>query len=96
MAITFSGALDTKTAGDPRNYAVKTWSLKRTAKYGSDHYDEKPSRVTAARLAADGKTVFLETPGIKPTWCMEVKYAIKAADGTAVDGVIHNTIHHIR
>src|SRR5262249_37584041 len=43
MAITFSGPLDPKTAADPKNYAVKTWSLRRSEKYGSDHYDEKPS-----------------------------------------------------
>ncbi len=44
MTITFSGALDPKTAGDPKNYAVKTWSLKRSEQYGSKHYDEKPAQ----------------------------------------------------
>ena len=38
LAITFTGPLDRKTAGDPAHYAVKTWSLKRTVNYGSDHY----------------------------------------------------------
>ena len=65
------------------------------AKYGSDHYDEKPSKVTAATVSADGKTVTLEIADLKPTWCMEIKYAIKAADGEAVEGVIHNTIHQL-
>jgi hypothetical protein len=43
MTLTFSGPLDPKSAGNPRNYAVQTWSLKRSAAYGSKHYDEKPA-----------------------------------------------------
>ena len=34
------------------HYSVKTWSLKRTANYGSEHYDEKPLTVTAAYFIA--------------------------------------------
>jgi hypothetical protein len=44
MTITFSGALDSKTANDPASYAVRTWSLKRSAQYGSKHYDERLPR----------------------------------------------------
>jgi hypothetical protein len=95
MAITFSGALDPKTASDPKNYTVRTWSLKRSEQYGSKHYDEKPSRVRAARLAADGKTVTLEIEPLKPTWSMEIKYNLLGADGGPVKGFLHNTIHHL-
>jgi putative heme-binding domain-containing protein len=95
MTIQFSGALDPKTAGDPKNYAVQTWSLKRSEQYGSKHYDEKPAKVTGATVSADGKTVTLEIEGIKPTWSMEIKYNVKASDGTAVQGFLHNTIHHL-
>jgi hypothetical protein len=95
MAIAFTGALDPKTAGDPKSYAVKTWGLKRSANYGSDHIGEKAATVTAAKLSADGKTVTLEIADMKPTWCMEIKYALKAADGEAVQGAIHNTVHKL-
>ncbi len=95
MTITFTAALDPKSAGDPANYHVKTWGLKRTANYGSDHIDEKPSRVLVARLSSDGKTVELDVEGMKPTWCMEIRYAVNAVDGKAVDGVIHNTVHKL-
>src|SRR5947209_3862467 len=60
MAITFTGALDPKTAGDAKNYSVKTWGLKRSAKYGSEHIGEKPAAVMGAKLSPDGKTVTLE------------------------------------
>lgn len=95
LAITFSGLLDLDTASNPRNFAIKTWALKRTANYGSDHYDEKPSSITGANLLPDGRTVFLEIADLKPTWCMEIKYSIKAANAEPVDGVIHNTIHQL-
>src|SRR5258708_23946995 len=37
MTMTFTGKLDPKIAGDLKNYAVQTWSLKRSAEYGSKH-----------------------------------------------------------
>jgi putative heme-binding domain-containing protein len=95
IQIRFSGALDPKTASDPRDYKVQTWSLKRTEQYGSKHYDQKPALVTGAKLAADGKTVTLEIADLKPTWCMEIKYDIHAADGAVVKGALDNTIHRL-
>ena len=93
MVLTFSGALDHKAASDPKNYAIKTWSLKRSAAYGSKHYDEKPAQVTGVKVSPDGKRVTLEIAGLRPTWCMEIAYAVRAADGAVVQGVVHNTIH---
>jgi len=95
MTIHFSGALDPKTASDPKNYAVQTWSLKRSAAYGSKRHDEKPRTVTAARVSADGKTVTLEIADMQPTWGMEIRYAIQSSDGLSVQGVVHNTIHRL-
>jgi putative heme-binding domain-containing protein len=95
VVITFSGALDPKTAGDPTNYAVQTWSLKRSEQCGSGHYDEKPAQVTAAKVSADGKTVTLEIADLKPTWSMAIKYHLRSADGATVQGCLHNTIHRL-
>ena len=49
-----------------------------------------------ARVSDDGRTVFLEIPEIRPTWCMEITYAIRGESGEAVEGDIHNTIHQLR
>lgn len=95
MAITFSGPLDRGSATDPGNYAVKTWSLKRSAEYGSEHYDEKSSQVVSADLLNDRCTVFLEIPDVEPTWCMEIRYTVRASDGQRIDGMIHNTVHEL-
>jgi putative heme-binding domain-containing protein len=93
MTIRFSSAVDAASAGDPKNYAVQTWSLKRSEQYGSKHYDQGPLMVKAAKVSPDGKSVTLEIPDLKSTWGMEIKYSVRGSGGVAVDGVIHNTIH---
>jgi glucose/arabinose dehydrogenase len=95
MTLRFSGSLDARTASDPKNYAVKTWSLKRSAKYGSEHYDERSAKLTTAKLLDDGKTVVLGIADIKPTWCMEIVYTVKGSGGEPVQGVVHNTVHRL-
>jgi putative heme-binding domain-containing protein len=95
MAMTFSASLDAQSAGDPKSYSVKTWSLKRSEQYGSKHYDEKALKVRSVNVSADGKTVTLEIEEIKPTWCMEITYSIKGSKGEPVRGVIHNTVHQL-
>ncbi|MFV1966448.1 MAG: heme-binding protein, partial [Pirellulaceae bacterium] len=95
IAITFSGELDPRTVADVSRFSVKTWTLKRTASYGSDHYNERPSEIRSARLSQDRRTVYLQVPGIRPTWCMEIKYSLTTAAGANVKGMIHNTIHRL-
>ena len=96
MAITFTDPLDPEDRDRPnRVITAKTWTIKRTVNYGSDHFDERAAMIAAARLSADGRTVVLEIPGIAPTWCMEITYRIKGAAGEPVEGVIHNTIHQL-
>ena len=96
LAITFSGQLDGPSAGDPSRYTARTWSLKRTASYGSDHHDNQTLRIKDAKLSADGRTVFLEISDLLPTWGMEVTYAIRGKNKMPVEGLIHNTIHRVR
>ena len=93
VELTFSGQLDPAMSADPTNYAVKVWSLKRSADYGSKHYDEHEVSVSEATPLAIGNGVFLTIPDLAPTWCMEIKYTLKARTGKPIEGVIHNTIH---
>jgi hypothetical protein len=95
VTITFTGPVDRKAAADPARYTARTWSLKRTANYGSEHHDERPARIAGATVSGDGRSVFLEIPALRPTWGMEVTYAVRAPGGEPVEGVIHNTIHHL-
>jgi len=93
ITIKFSGDLDPESAGDAKNYRVKIWGLKRTKNYGSPHVNERALDVTRARVEADRRTVHLEIPDIETTWCMEIRYKIRSAEGKTIDSKIHNTIH---
>jgi hypothetical protein len=95
LKITFTDQLDRASATDPSHYSVETWALKRTESYGSEHYNQKWLRITAASLSDDGRTVTLTLPEIHPTWGMATKYRLKGSQGTPFDGTIHNTIHHL-
>jgi putative heme-binding domain-containing protein len=94
LKLTFTEPLDPASL-DVKHLQIKTWSLKRTADYGSKHFDEKPLEVRSAKLSADSKTVTLDIAELRPTWCMEIRFSLRAATGTPVQGTIHNTIHEL-
>lgn len=95
LQIDFSGELERQSVAELANYALKTWSLKRSANYGSNHYDERPLRIKSATLSEDRKSIRLEIPELAPTWCMEIKYGLRGATGVPVQGTIHHTIHNL-
>jgi len=95
IEIEFSDGLEAKSANDSGSYAVKVWSLKRSADYGSKHINEHSLLVARAELAADKRSVFLEIPELKPTWCMEIKCSLRGGDGQPLTRTIHNTIHEL-
>ena len=95
IQLEFTDALDRASAEDPENYSLSAWDLKRTAKYGSDHYNEREWPVSRAILSEDGKTVRLTVPEIEPTWGMEIRCFLQTPDGQPVERRIHNTIHHL-
>ena len=95
VELTFTDPVDAESAIALANYKVKTWTLKRTRNYGSKHYDEKASSVTSIKVSEDGRKVFITIPDLKPTWCMEIKYSLKGANGRSFEGTIHNTIHNL-
>ncbi len=92
LQLSFSEPLDPASVA-PAALQVKAWDLKRTAGYGSKHFNERPWPVTAATLSADGLTLSLTIPDLQPTWGMEVSFDLRAVDGGPVRGRIHNTIH---
>ncbi len=94
LKLTFTEPLD-PAALDVKNLHLKTWSLKRTANYGSDHYGEKQLVVRGVTLSGDSQTVTLDIAELRPTWSMEIKYSFRSATGAAVEGTIHNTIHEL-
>ena len=95
LELVFTDPLNRSQAQDPKNYRIKAWDLKRTAGYGSKHFNEQVWPVKSARLSSDGKRVILSVPNIKPTWGMEVHCFLTTPDGREIKRRIHNTIYHL-
>ncbi len=101
VVVGFSVPLDPISATDPGNYSVEVWNYRWTANYGSPDFKRngEPGRdrltVTAAQLGRDGRSVFLEMPGLTPVMQMNIQMNLKAADGTPFPTYVHNTIHRL-
>ena len=95
IRIKFSHELNKKNVEDLSSYEVQTWDLKRSRKYGSDHYNTKALVVKNATLSKDRKEVFLTIMDVKPTNVMEVKFQFLDDTGKPVKGLIQNTINQI-
>ena len=79
--------------GQGNKFTVRSWALKRSAQYGSRHYDKKSHAVKSASLSKDGKTLLLAINDMSPVWQMSVRYELIGANGKPVKGEIQNTIH---
>ena len=99
--LTFTCALDKAQAEDAENYVVKRWNYRWAARYGSDHYSvenprrrgEDPVNVSAAKLLGDGRTVRLTIEDFKPVMQMEIRYALRAADGARLRQTVYSTVN---
>ena len=105
--LTFDTKLDEELATDPTSYGIEIWNYVYSQNYGSPEVSlEFPDRkveqgkrnrdvlaVRSAKLSADGKTVFLDVPGIRPVMQMRISYNLDAADGALLKGDVYNTIH---
>ena len=96
LKITFSEPLSTETAADPGRFAIRVWDLKRTANYGSDHFNERSLTVKSAELSNNDRTLSLAIENLEPTWCMEIRCRLQTPDGEDIERVIHNTVHNLR
>lgn len=94
LSVTFSEAVAPDSVKADA-FAIKVWSLKRSANYGSKHYDEHPLEITAANLSADGRTVTLSIPSLAPTQCYELKVNLAAPNGSTIERSLHGTIHQL-
>jgi len=104
LRIEFTEPLDRATAEDAGSYNAEQWNYEYAARYGSKEFSlTKPGvvgrdavTIQAARLLPDGRSVFLEIPGLAPVMQMHVEWNINAADGVAVRGEVFHTIHRLR
>ena len=95
LRLTFSDPLDPERAADPACWAFTAWALKRSERYGSDHVDERTLRIESVDVSSDGRVVTLGIEGFAATMCHELSWHVTAADGSAVQGRLHGTIHEV-
>jgi len=94
LTLVFSEPLDPVSVNaDAASY--KSWSLTRTAKYGSKHENEKSHPVTSATLAPDLRTLMIGISNLEPTDSYELKLRLRGADGRDFERKIHGTIHRL-
>jgi sugar phosphate isomerase/epimerase/mono/diheme cytochrome c family protein len=101
LAITFSQPLDPTTSGDPGSFHLEQWNYRYSAGYGSpdlklsdptaEGHDEVAVR--SATLLGDGRTVFLEIPGLKPAHQTSIEYALRTASGRPLRHSLVATTH---
>jgi hypothetical protein len=93
--ITWTDPIDRKASSDPARFTIKTWDLKRTANYGSQHYNEKSLEIEAAKVSEDGRILTLKIPDLKPTWGMEIRCRLEDQTGRGFERVIHNSVFQL-
>lgn len=95
LTIGFSDPLDPKSVEDTSAWVIRAWDLKRTANYGSKHFNEREWKVSKAVLSVDGKSATLTVPDLAPTWGMAVKMKLRGAGGEDVVREMHNSIFEL-
>jgi mono/diheme cytochrome c family protein len=99
VLVQFATPLDRATATDPSRYRLERWNYVRSKEYGSGHFrlDGTPGQETlplAAHLSADGRTVLLVVPGMKPVMQMELGYDLRSAGvGAAARTPLRDTLY---
>ncbi len=103
LTLTFAQPLDPATATDPGSFGVRQWNYRYSKEYGSKDYSvANPEQeghdeveVRSAKVLADGRTVFLEMPDLKPVMQMEVKYNLSFASGKTASGPLYLTLNRL-
>ncbi len=103
IALTFAQPLDRLAAEDAGRYAAHQWNYLYSANYGSKDYSvANPGQegrdeveVRSAKLLADGRTVFLELPGLRPVMQMELKYNLLFAGGGTASSPLYVTLNRL-
>ena len=92
LTVTFSDPIDPASV-KPDAFTFKVWHLKRSAEYGSNHYDEHALDIAAARLGSNGRTITIDIPTLEPTQCYELVIKARSSDGASIVRSLHGTIH---
>ena len=103
LRLGFTTPINADDGNDPTSFGVERWNYLWSDAYGSAHYSvADPTKhthdameVKAAKLSADGKSVFIAVPDLKPVMQMKTSINVKSADGVPVKYDIYHTVHEL-
>jgi mono/diheme cytochrome c family protein len=98
--VRFATPLDAAVASDVARYHVERWNYVRSSAYGSGHFklDGTPGQDRLSlrpHLSADGRTLLLVVPDMKPAMQMQVDYDLKSRAGAVLRDTLYLTVHAI-
>jgi cytochrome c2 len=100
ILIRFATPLDAATVTDPTHYDLQRWNYVRSSAYGSGHFKldgtagQEPLSLRA-HLSADGRTVLLVVPDMKPVMQMQLGYNLRSKRGATLRDTLYLTVHAI-
>jgi hypothetical protein len=87
--LTFTQQVYPTAAGDVKSYSMREFTYAYREQYGGDEIDEVIPKITAARVAADGKSVRLTVSPLTQGHIHELHLeGVKNQEGTAL-------LHHV-
>lgn len=104
VRIDFAVPLNLDIAADVGSYAAEQWNYKYAQSYGSKEYSARYKdveghdkvEIKAAYLSDDGRSVFLEIPGIQPVDQLDISGTLETVKGIFVPLQVYATIHALR
>ncbi|MEO8562653.1 MAG: DUF6797 domain-containing protein [bacterium] len=100
ILVRFATRLDAAAVRDAAHFKLEAWNYVRSSAYGSGHFkrdgtaghDRLP---VAAHLSADGRSVLLIVPDMKPAMQMQLDYDLRGRDGTPIKSALYLTVHAV-
>jgi mono/diheme cytochrome c family protein len=100
ILVRFATPLDAAAVADVAHYDLKRWNYVRSSAYGSGHFklDGTAGQETLpvrAHLSADGRTVLLVVPEMKPVMQMQLAYDLKSKQGASLRDTLYLTVNAV-
>ncbi|MEZ6105399.1 MAG: hypothetical protein R3B96_04640 [Pirellulaceae bacterium] len=103
VIVRFDTPLDRDTAQDRGRWSAQTWNYRYSQEYGSADY--RPSRpaqpghdelpIRSVTLGEDGRSAFVEMPGIAPVMQLAISYDIESTSGDRLNDTLYQTLHRL-
>jgi mono/diheme cytochrome c family protein len=100
IVVRFGSRLDAAAARDASRYELQSWSYRRTSTYGSGHFKRDGTAghdraSVAAHVSADGRSVLLVVPQMRPVMQMQLDYDLRSAAGVPLKNSLYLTVHSV-